>query len=470
MTDRNLLKDLPAAIASRWGSADNCPCLTQLQALDAALRQHKKNLKQLKQEKQACARAFGEAKQQQQPLAPLKAKMQAVAGSIKETENTLRETEQAMLALLSEPDADTTPRPEWPAQFSWQLPPVSSAECQCITVDEQQRELWQRYVQQHPAASQYHDYRWRDIFHRAFGHPSLYLAAIDSAGNWRGVLPLFRLRSRLFGDFMVSLPFVNYGGVLADNQAIADALLAAAAEQVSTAGLDHLELRSTAALSDWPHRDDKVSMILPLPETADTLWQQIGSKVRAQINRAPADQLETRFGGLELLDDYYRVFARNMRDLGTPVYDRGLFREILQTLPEQATLAVVYYRGKPVGTGFLLGHREMLEIPWASTLKKTNTLNVNMYMYWQILRFAIEKQYAFFDFGRSTRDAGTFQFKKQWGAKPQPHYWYYHMANGQPLPALKPDNPKFKLLIAIWQRLPVALTNRIGPAVVKYLP
>src|SRR5690606_7917032 len=151
-----------------------------------------------------------------------------------------------------------------------------------------------------------------------------------------------------------------------DDQASAQALLAAAAKLGASLGLQHVELRHTAPCSNWPARDNKVSMIRPLPDSADALDAELGSKIRAQIKRAQREGLSVRFDGEALLDDFYQVFAHNMRDLGTPVYAKGFFRAVLSAWP-RSHLVVVYRARKPVACAFLVGHREMLEIPWAST-------------------------------------------------------------------------------------------------------
>lgn len=211
-------------------------------------------------------------------------------------------------------------------------------------------------------------------------------------------------------------------------------------------------------------------MILPLPDNDQELDRQLGSKVRAQYKKTQNEDPDIRFAGEELLDDFYRVFAENMRDLGTPVYSKAWFQALLADPEIKATLAIGYLDNKAVSAGFLVGHGELMEIPWASTLHKVNATNMNMWFYRQILGFAIKQGYAFFDFGRSTVDAGTYRFKKQWGAQPIQHYWYYLTPPGTEPKATSPDSPKFRLMIATWQRLPVWLTRLIGPAIVKNLP
>jgi FemAB-related protein (PEP-CTERM system-associated) len=211
-------------------------------------------------------------------------------------------------------------------------------------------------------------------------------------------------------------------------------------------------------------------MLLQLPEHHEALWELFPSKLRAQIKRPQRAHPEVLRGGAEYLDDFYTVFARNMRDLGTPVYGRKFFSNILKTFPRESTIVSVRLNGKPVAAAFLIGHGERLEIPWASTIKEVNRLSVNMLLYWEVLKLGIDRHYRVFDFGRSSRDSGTFRFKQQWGARAQPLYWHYWLRGGGKLPELNPDNPKYAVAINAWKRLPIFVANRVGPAVVKYLP
>jgi FemAB-related protein (PEP-CTERM system-associated) len=211
-------------------------------------------------------------------------------------------------------------------------------------------------------------------------------------------------------------------------------------------------------------------MILNLPAHSDELWAQFTSKLRAQIRRPQKESPNIFFGGEELLNDFYTVFARNMRDLGTPVYDKSFFKNILHGFSKQSTIVVIRLENQPVAAAFLLGYNDTLEIPWASTIKDVNHLSMNMLLYWEVLKFAIENRYRQFDFGRSSKDSGTFRFKQQWGAKPKQLYWHYWLAENTEMPRLNPDNPKYALAIGIWKKIPVFITKRLGPAIVRNLP
>lgn len=269
---------------------------------------------------------------------------------------------------------------------------------------------------------------------------------------------------------MISMPYFNYGGAIADHPLIEQHLMDAADTYAECNGIQHIEYRDTIQRGGLPVRSNKVCMLLQLPDKQETLWNNFPSKLRAQIRRPQREQPEVRSGGVEYLNDFYVVFARNMRDLGTPVYSKSFFEYILQTFPERSRIISLRLQNRPVAAGFLLGYREQLEIPWASTIREVNYLSMNMLLYWEALKFAIERNYRQFDFGRSSRDSGTFRFKQQWGAQPGQSYWHYWLKDGAELPDLNPGNPKYALAINIWKRLPLFVTNQIGPVLVKYLP
>ncbi len=237
-------------------------------------------------------------------------------------------------------------------------------------------------------------------------------------------------------------------------------------------GASHVELRHTAAqLAGWPTRTDKVSMRRALPDSAATLNKQLGASLRSQIRRPIKAGASAAHGGAELLDEFYAVFAENMRDLGTPVYPRSLFAAVLREFPQRARICVIRIGARPVAAGFTIGHRGMLEIPWASSLREFNPTSVNMLLYAQLLEQAIADGYAVFDFGRSTVDSGTYRFKRQWGAEPVQLHWHYWLRDGRAEPPkLNPDNPRYRAAISAWQRLPLGLANRLGPMIVRNLP
>jgi FemAB-related protein (PEP-CTERM system-associated) len=175
-------------------------------------------------------------------------------------------------------------------------------------------------------------------------------------------------------------------------------------------------------------------------------------------------------GGVERLDDFYTVFARNMRDLGTPVYPKHLFTEICDRFSERARLFIVRMQGEPVAAGLTIGFRDTLEIPNASSLREFNRYSPNMLLYWSVLQYAVAQGYKAFDFGRTSRDSGPYRFKKQWGAEPRDLAWHYIIEEGRELPKINPDNPRYRFAVNAWRHLPVPIANILGPQVVKHLP
>ncbi len=327
------------------------------------------------------------------------------------------------------------------------------------------------YVREHPQASAYHDPAWLGVIARSFGHDTQCLAA-ETADGLVGVLPLVFFNSRLFGRFAVSLPFVNYGGVVADDDRAARALLEAAIVETKKRGGTHLELRhhGRQLFSHLAVKRHKVAMTLRLEASSEAQWAALDKKLRNQVRKAEKSGLRAEHGGLELLDDFYRVFARNMRDLGTPVYSRRFFREVLTAFPDHARVFCVRLGSEVVAASLTYGRGRTIEVPWASAIREFNPLCANVYLYWQMLSFAVENRFGTVDFGRSTPGEGTFLFKKQWGAAPEELVWEYWTAAGRPLPDLNPANPKFDMAIRAWQRLPVSIATALGPLVVRHIP
>lgn len=329
---------------------------------------------------------------------------------------------------------------------------------------------WDGFVRRHPHASGYHLWRWQGIFERAFGHQCHYLAARDDHGI-RGVLPLVRFDHRLFGRFMVSLPFVNSGGVLATDEQAARALLEEATRLGAAHHVTHVELRhETAQFPDLPSKAHKVSMRMPLDTDADKAWQSLDRKVRNQVRKAEKSGLTASVGGSELLSDFYAVFAENMRDLGTPVYPRRFFDEIVTQFPEATRIFVVRHEGKAVAASITYAFGRSLEVPTASSLKAYRSMCPNNVLYWKMIQQAITDGFTTFDFGRSTPGEGTYLFKQQWGARAGPLCWEYQLLSARAVPDRSPKNPRFRAAIEIWKRLPLHVTVRMGPPIVRFLP
>jgi len=328
-----------------------------------------------------------------------------------------------------------------------------------------------KYINCSRASNLYHDYRWGNIVGKCFGHRYHVLISEDNNGIMNGVLPLVHIKSSSFGNFIVSMPYFNYGGVCADDDFIRDQLIADAVRIGKELKVHHIEFRQENSFHNgFPEKTSKVSMRLSLPGSFDDLWNSFPSKLRSQIKVPQKAGMISRIGRTEELDGFYEVFSKNMRDLGTPVYPKLFFRNILDQFPESARICSVYMADTPVASGFLIGYKERIEIPWASSIRAHNRLSPNMLLYWSCLKFACEKGFKTFDFGRSTKEESTYKFKEQWGATPSPMVWSYWVRNEGKMPDLTPRNRKYRLAIGIWKKLPVPVTRMLGPRIIRNIP
>lgn len=310
---------------------------------------------------------------------------------------------------------------------------------------------------------------WGSVFPDALGHGDRSLVALRD-GEVCGLLPLMHLRHWLFGTSNVSLPWLDYGGVVASDADVAQALLDAATAQARTDRASFVELRSVdPTFPVLPVRQGKVTFWLSLRD-ADAVWRGLNGKVRNQVRKAQKAGLTCDFGREELLPDFYRVFARNMRDLGTPVWGITLFEKILEAFPKSAEVTLVRLGQKPIGGGLVVSFKDTVYMPSASSLRPYFHLCPNTLLYWEVIRLACERGYRFFDFGRSTVGSGPYHFKKQWGALVKPLNWQYILLDGKKIHRLEPSSPLVKVLMELWKRLPVRFATWLGPRIVRHLP
>jgi FemAB-related protein (PEP-CTERM system-associated) len=349
----------------------------------------------------------------------------------------------------------------------------SSVTMKAVAVDSEAGE-WDSFLQSVDGATSCHQFGWKVVINKSFGHQCHYLAAIDGNGEWQGVLPLVHMSSRIFGNFLVSVPFVNYGGLLCKT-ASAERLLLDEAERLRRSlGAKFVELRHLEhGLEVLPTRLNKVTMILELTSDIDSQWKAFKSEVRNRIRKSQKSDLQPVIGHLDLLDEFYGVFARNMRDLGTPVYAKEFFRNVLEAFPDTTKIFAVRYQQKIIGAAIAYWYRDVLEIPWVSSVRDYMTLCPNNMLYWEAIQYAISQGFRKFDFGRSTMNEtheGTYNYKKQWGALPVQLHWQYLMDGNGEMPEINPSNPKYKAAIRVWQHLPVPVTRVLGPLIVRNIP
>ena len=328
---------------------------------------------------------------------------------------------------------------------------------------------WDAFVRAQPGWTAFHLYDWKPLIEGLYSHECPYLAARDADGALAGVLPLVRVRSWLFGHYLVSMPFVNYGGPLGCAEAV-KALVAAAVALADAGAVKLLELRSRTELPlALPASHRKITVVLDLPADADALRKQIGSKVRSQVKRPEKEGVTVRFGA-DQVDPFYDVFARHMRDLGTPAQPRALFRRIAAGFGDEAWFGCAYLNGRPIACGAGFRWAKEFEMTWASSLYEFNRISPNMLLYWAFLERAIGEGLTLFNFGRCSVDSGTHRFKKQWGSRDEQLWWYQHGRNGEAAATPSPDDGSYAWGPRVWRHLPLPLANLIGPLVVRSIP
>lgn len=341
-----------------------------------------------------------------------------------------------------------------------------------LTVSVREAGGWELPQHDLPIAAGYgNDPRWLDVLQNGLQQRPLRLEAVEN-GRLLGLLPLALVESRLFGRFLVSLPYVNTAGIVAADEDVAGALIDRAVKLADEFDVRYLELRQEAAIEHEAltyQRTDKVHMRLDLPKSGGELWDGLKAKVRNQVKKGQSYKLDVAWGRAELLPEFYSVFSRNMRDLGTPVYGRKLFRSILGAFGEDAEFCIVRHGNRPVAGALLIHGDDLTQVPSASSLRTFNHLNANMLMYWHLLERAVVRGSRVFDFGRSSEGGGTYRFKKQWGARPFPSVWQYYVRKGT-ADAMRPESAGNRRLIALWRRLPVWFTRWIGPRIVRGIP
>lgn len=381
------------------------------------------------------------------------------------------------------------------------------------------KQFWDDYVMGHPQSTHCHLSGWKGVIENTYGHQTYYLIAeysssnpnnsidpsypinpshsidsknsikpyalcpIQDSGRIVGILPLVHIKSLIFGNQLVSMPFLNYGGVLADGEEAGKLLLSEAIRLGQRLKVNKIELRHINPLA-WPDCNNskiltnnlayqtyagKVRMLLELPGCGEELFKSFKPKLRSQIRRPQKEGMKAVIGGQELLDSFYDVFSINMRDLGSPVHSKQFFKQICQQFGQMARIGIINYKGMSVAAGIICCIKDTIEIPWASSLKNYNQFSPNMLLYWSFLEYSCQNGNKYFDFGRSTPEGGTYKFKEQWGAKPTSLHWQFILLNGQRIDTHDSEKSKFEKFIHYWQKLPVSFTKIAGPRIRKHI-
>jgi len=328
---------------------------------------------------------------------------------------------------------------------------------------------WRRVVAESAQAHLGHAPEWLPVIQCAYGHDPLYLTAEDDDGG-AGVLPAFVVRRPFLGTVVTSMPFLDSGGPCGTSPAINRILVNHLVSEARGLGARVVELRCSQPMDvATAPAEYKVNMTLSIPGEAGALWQRFDKTVRNQIRKAERAGLSVEPGGIEHLSAFYDAFTARMRDLGSPVHAPAFLRGVIESFGSRSRIYLVKKTGTTVGGLITLAFNDRVTVPWATCLKEYFSLCPNMLLYWEALKTTCTEGYRCFDFGRSTRNSGTYQFKRQWGALEEPLFWYRIPIRASLRPTDVEDGRGRSCLVKAWQRLPLAFTRQIGPRIRRYL-
>jgi len=332
---------------------------------------------------------------------------------------------------------------------------------------------WDAYALNHPDASPYHMFAWKQAVEGSYGHTCPYLCA-EKNGELVGILPLVHIHILGIVGELAALPYCDVGSCLCDDDEVQDALLDEAMKIQKKLNCKKLtlrgQLRDSALKTEFgAEAHGKVRMLLPLPPSSDELISGFKSKLRSQIRKAEKNGISFRWSGLDELDAVWSVFSRNMHDLGSPVHAKNWIRSVLQNYKERARVGLAEYGGETVGIGIVLMTNTVVSIPWASCLREFNHLAPNVLLYWNLLKFSSDNGYQVFDFGRSTEGEGTYKFKKQWGAEPMALAWHSHPDARKCGGRARLHSSNRDVAARLWRKIPLPIANFLGPHLRKYI-
>ena len=327
---------------------------------------------------------------------------------------------------------------------------------------------WDGFVETKPSATFFHRYAWSEVISRVFGHRPHYLVA-ERGGDIEGVLPLMHVRSRLFGQSLSSLPFCVYGGIVSGSEEASNLLRRGACELAERLAVGSLELRNLdASDSGWQVKELYATFRKPIDPDVEANMLAIPKKQRAMVRKG----IDAGLSGEETNDAgrLYRVYSESVRNLGTPVFTRRYFDALLRAFEGNCRILMIQHQGEDVAGVMSFYHREQVLPYYGGSVSAARDIKgCNDFMYWELMKRSCEEGYSLFDFGRSKKGTGPYSFKKNWGFTPEPLNYEYYLVKADAIPEVNPLNPRYRLLVRTWQRLPLPLANILGPQLAKNL-
>ena len=326
---------------------------------------------------------------------------------------------------------------------------------------------WEEFVASCPHSTFFHRAGWHRVITQGLGHRCHYLIA-ERHHEVEGILPLAYVRSLLFGNALVSSPCCVYGGVAAMTEDARQALTSEAMSLAERLNVDYLEMRNREAVQqDWPTKDLYVTFRRSIYESDEDNLKAIPRKQRAMVRKGVESGLTSRL--TNDVDLFYRIYSESVRNLGTPVFPRRFFATLLDEFARDLEIAVVSGSGRDIATVLSFYYRDEVLPYYGGSLAPARSLRGNDFMYWDLMVRAAARGARVFDYGRSKIGTGAFDFKKNWGFVPQPLHYEYHLVRSAIIPEHNPNNPKYRLMINAWKRLPLPIANAFGPLLARHL-
>jgi FemAB-related protein (PEP-CTERM system-associated) len=329
---------------------------------------------------------------------------------------------------------------------------------------------YQQFVDDSPQATLGHLLAWRNVVQKTYHHIPYYLMAMDGQ-TIKSILPLFLIRSPFFGRFLVTAPYLSYGGLLGDDMLAAHALIHTARNMAVDHRAQYVEIRGLVREGQGLLLKDKYwTFVLPLSVGSDVLWKRFeDGKVRRAVRKALKSGVIVE-KGLHLRQCLWEVMSRHMRDLGTPFHRDRFYQSIVQEFPDQANILMARKGDRYVGGILVISYKDTVYWLHGAGLREYKSLAPTSLLLWEAIRSASEDGFAYFDFGRSSWGSGTFIFKRKWGAQPRQLSYEYHLLSKGHLPDMDPMNSSFRGAIALWKRLPVGVAKVLGPLIIRDIP
>jgi FemAB-related protein (PEP-CTERM system-associated) len=332
---------------------------------------------------------------------------------------------------------------------------------------DESREAWDQFVINLPAATFFHLSGWRTVLEHSFGHRA-YCRYVEQNNRICGILPLFHIRSRLFGNRLTSTPFCVAGYPVSESEKVDELLDQKAIELMHELAADYVEYRDTGRRGKgWTTQSELyASFSREMEADADRQLKQIPRKQRAVLRKAMTSEGMT-WTLDEDPEDLYELYALSVRNLGTPVFAKRYFANLKQEFGDSCEILTVRFNGKPVSSVLSFYFRDRIMPYYTGGRPEARRLGANDLMYWLVMRRSAERGCRLFDFGRSKVGTGPYHFKKNWGFEPRPITHQYYLRDGRALPQINPANPRYGGLIELWRHLPLRVANALGPYLVK---